>query len=82
MVLLASCGLLAAGSGRGVGEDFGAQDASSAVQAYIDAKVRKEGAFRYEDRQAEAALELQQDKIRMVRRIHGYGFFVDVDFHA
>ena len=80
-VLLVACGLLAAAASR-ADEDFSPEDAKAAVQAYIDAKVRQEGAFRYEDRQAEATLDLQQDKIRMVRRIHGYGYFVDVDFHA
>jgi hypothetical protein len=80
-LFLAACGLLAAAPGGADDEDFSSQDASTAVQAYIDAKVQKDGAFRYEDRQAEAALELQLDKIRMVRRIHGYGYFVDVDFH-
>jgi hypothetical protein len=80
-VLLAACGLLVAGSIR-ADQEFSQQDASSAVQAYIDAKVRQEGAFRYKDQQADALLELEQDRIRLVRSISGYGHFVSVDFHA
>lgn len=80
-MFLAACGLLMAGW-RPADEDFSQEDARSAVQAYIDARVRQEGAFRYTDQQADALLELEEDRIRMVRRIHGYGYFVDVDFHA
>jgi len=80
-VLLVACGLLWAGSGRAQ-EDFSQQDARSVVQAHIDAQVRQDGAFRFNDQRADALLELEQDSIRIVRRIHGYGFFVDVDFHV
>jgi hypothetical protein len=81
VVLLAECGLLAPAPGR-ADEGFSPEDAKATVQAYIDAKVREAGVFRYKDQQADALLELELDLIRMVRRIHGYGFFVDVDFHA
>ena len=80
-MLLVACGLLVSGSSR-ADEDFSQQDAKAAVQAYIDARVRQQGVFRYKDERADAQLELEQDRIRMVRSIHGYGFFVDVDFHA
>ncbi len=80
-VLLVGCGLLLASSSR-ADEEFSQADARAAVQAYVDTKVRQEGTFRFKDQQADALLELEQDQIRMVRRIHGYGFFVDVDFHA
>jgi hypothetical protein len=63
-------------------EEFSQEDASAAVQAYVEANVAQHGAFRYEDRQADAMLELELDRVRMVRRIHGYGQFVDADFHA
>ena len=82
VVLLVACGLLMAASSRADDEDFSQEDARSAVKAYIDARVQKDGTFRYQDQQAEALLELELDNIRMVRRIHGYGHFVDVDFHA
>ena len=79
-VLFVACGVLLAGSSGA--EDPSPQDASAAVQAYIDAKVREEGTFRYKDQQADALLELEQDRIGNIRHIHGYGYFVDVDFHA
>lgn len=80
-LLLVVCGVLVTGSVRA--DEFSQEDVRAAVQAYVDAKVRQEGAFRYKDQQAdEQLLELEQDRIRMVRRIHGYGYFVDVDFHA
>lgn len=80
LVVLVACLALAASSRAE--EDFSPPDARAAVQAYIDTRVRPQGAFRLKDEQADAQLELEQDGIRMVRRIHGYGFFVDVDFHA
>lgn len=81
LAVLLVAGLLAAGPSRAY-EDLSSQDAGAAVQAYIDAKVRQDGVFRYRDPQADVLLELEQDRIRLVRRIHGYGFFADVDFHA
>jgi hypothetical protein len=81
VVLLIACGLLAPASSS-ADEDFSPEDAKAAVQAHIDAKVRQDGAFRYKDQQADALLELEEDGIRAVRAIHGYGHFVDVDFHA
>jgi hypothetical protein len=53
-------------------------EASAAVQKYIDAKVKKEGTFRFKDAQASAQLDLVQDQIRVARGIHGYGLFVCV----
>ena len=81
VVLVLACGVLLARPGRAA-EEVSTQDASAAVQAYIDAKVQAEGTFRYKDQRADALLELELDRVRLVRRIHGYGFFVDVDFHA
>jgi hypothetical protein len=80
MALVLACGVLPIGSARA--EEFTTQDAGAAVQAYIDAKVREQGTFRYKDQRADAQLELELDRVRLVRRIHGYGFFADVDFHA
>jgi hypothetical protein len=81
LVLLVASGLLPPGSSRGQ-EEFSQQDASAAVQAYLDARVRQDGAFRFKDQQADVLLELEQDRIRMVRVIHDYGHFVSVDFHV
>ena len=47
VVLLVACGLLTAASSRADDEDFSQGDARSAVTAYIDARVRKDGTFRY-----------------------------------
>src|SRR5215470_6428119 len=58
------------------------EDASAVVQKYLDARVKKEGAFRFKDAQADAQLELVKDEIRVARGIHGYGFFVCVQFHT
>jgi hypothetical protein len=77
VVLLVVCGLLAASS-RADDQDFSPEDAKTAVKAYIDARVQKDGAFRYQDRQADALLDLELDNIGLVRQIHGYGHFVDV----
>jgi len=63
-------------------EEHTPDEASAAVQKYIDAKVKKEGAFRFKDAQANAQLELVQDQIRVARGINGYGLFVCVEFHA
>ncbi len=82
VALLVTCGLLMAASSPADDEDFSQEDAKSAVSAYIDARIQKDGTFRYLDQQADALLELQLDNIRLVRHIHGYGYFVDVDFHA
>jgi hypothetical protein len=71
--------LLAAPSGA---EEHTPDDASAAVQKYIDAKVKKDGVFRFKDAQANAQLELVEDQIRVARGIHGYGLFVCVEFHA
>jgi hypothetical protein len=81
-LLLVACGLLMAASSPADDEDFSQADAKAAVQAYVDARVQKDGTFRYQDQQAETLLDLQLDDIRLVRHIHGYGYFVDVDFHA
>jgi len=81
VVLLVACSLAVAGSSRAE-EEYSQADVRAAVQAYVEAKVSQEGAFRYKDTQADAMLDLEQDGVRMVRRLHGYGYFVDVDFHA
>lgn len=66
----------------GRAEERTPDEASAAVQKYIDAKVKKEGVFRFKDAQAGAQLELVQDQIRVARGIHGHGLFVCVEFHA
>src|ERR1044071_4025783 len=63
-------------------EEHTPDDASAVVQKYLAARVKKEGAFRFKDAQADAQLELVQDEIRVARGIHGYGFFVCVQFHT
>jgi hypothetical protein len=78
-VIVAIVALLAA---PGAAEERTPEEASAAVQKYIDARVKKEGAFRFKDAQADAQLELVQDQIRVARGIHGYGLFVCVEFHA
>jgi hypothetical protein len=80
-VLLAAWGLSLAGPALAQ-QDYTQEQTKAAVQSYIDARTRQAGSFRYKDAQADALLELELDRIRLVRRIHGYGYFVDVDFHA
>jgi hypothetical protein len=80
LLVLVALGLLGASTSRA--EDFSQDDVRAAVQGYIEAKVKQDGSFRYRDQQADALLELELDRVRMVRRIHGYGYFVDVDMHA
>src|SRR5215510_8743228 len=59
-------------------EEHTPDDASAVVQKYLDAKVKKEGVYRFKDAQADAQLELVKEEIRVSRGIHGYGFFVCV----
>ncbi len=63
-------------------DEFSQEDTRAVVKEYIDGKVRQDGVFRYKDQLTDAALELELDQVRLVRKIHGYGSFVDVDFHA
>jgi len=63
-------------------EEHTTDEASAAVQKYLDDTVKKDGVFRLHDAQADAQLELVEDQIRVARGIHGYGLFVCVDFHA
>jgi hypothetical protein len=79
---LAFGGLLASLSAAAE-EDFSAEDAKAAVEEHIAARIRQDGGvFRFKDPQADEPLDLELDRVRLVRRIHGYGHFVDVDFHA
>lgn len=78
--LATACGLLVARPTRA--HEFTPDEATRAAQAYIDAKVQKDGAFRYKDQRADALLDLQMDRVRVVREIAGYGFFACVEFHA
>src|SRR5262245_210407 len=48
-------------------EEHTPDDASAVVQKYVAAKIKKDGAFRFKDAQADAQLELVQDEIRMAR---------------
>ena len=79
--LLCVCGLLLVGPSRAE-DDLTSEDAKGAVEEYLKAKTGPAGTFGYKDQQADAQLELAFDRVRLVRRIEGYGFFVDVDFHA
>ncbi len=58
----------------------------STVLAVIKANAYGHGLLRaaaaLSEAEGYALLELEEDRIRFVRRIHGYGYFVDVDFHA
>src|SRR5882672_392185 len=45
-------------------EEHTPDDASAVVQKYLDARIKKEGVFRFKDAQADAKLELVQDQIR------------------
>jgi len=63
-------------------EEHTTEDASTAVQKYLDARVKSEGSFRFKDVRADEQLELVEDQIRVARGIHGYGFFVCAEFHA
>ena len=63
-------------------DEFSQDDAKKLVQAYVDDHVRQDGSFHFKDQQADALLELEMDRIRLVRTIHTYGHFVSVDFHA
>lgn len=79
MLILAAA--LAFTGNAGADDDFSQKDATAVVQAYVQARSQN-GVFRYQDRQADADLELELDSVRLVRRIEGYGYFADVDFHA
>jgi hypothetical protein len=80
MLLLAvSCGVAAVPARA---EEPTAEMASAAVEAYVDARVKKDGAFRYKDARADALLALEPERVRVVRQIHPYGFFACADFHA
>src|SRR5689334_22925149 len=63
-------------------EEFTTEEAGKAAQAYLDARVKKDGAFRYKDQRADALLELVPDGIRVVRQLEPYGFFACADLHA
>jgi hypothetical protein len=80
LTLAGACGVLAASPTRG--REFTQEEAAKAAQAHVEAKVRKEGAFRYKDQRSDALLDLQPDRIRVVRELHGYGFFVCMELHA
>jgi hypothetical protein len=80
LTLSAVCGLLAMCPARA--EEFTGEQATKAVLAYIDARVQKDGSFRYKDQRADAVLELVPDGVRVVRQIHPYGHFVCTNFHA
>lgn len=77
---LLALSLLAAGPARG--DEPGEEEARKFVSGYLDARVQKDGAFRYDDRRAGAVLELAPDGIRVVRQVYPYGFFVCAEFHA
>jgi hypothetical protein len=79
LTLAWACGTLAASPTRA--REFTQDDAAKAAQAYVDAKIQKEGAFRYKDQRADAVLDLQPDRVRVVREIHGYGLFVCMELH-
>src|SRR6266545_7077938 len=79
---LGAFGIVALLAVPGRAEERTPDEASAAVQKFIDAKVKKEGVFRFKDAQADAQLELVEDQVRVARGIHGYGLFVCVDFHA
>ncbi|MFL5303514.1 MAG: hypothetical protein ACJ79R_24605 [Anaeromyxobacteraceae bacterium] len=63
-------------------QEFTGEQATKAVLAYVDARVQKDGSFRYKDQRADAVLELVPDGVRVVRQIHPYGHFVCTNFHA
>jgi hypothetical protein len=79
---LAAVLALAAGAAARAEEDFTPDQASDAVRAYVDARVKKDGVFRYKDPRADAVLDLEPDGVRVARQIHPYGFFVCLDLHA
>jgi len=79
--LLAMAGVLPLAGHAAADDDFSQKDATAVVQAYVQAKSQN-GVFRYKDQQADADLELELDQVRLVRRIEGYGYFADTDFHA
>jgi hypothetical protein len=81
LILAGSCGLAAAAS-QPRAEEPTAEQAGAAAQAYIDARVKKDGAFRYKDQRADAILELEPERVKVVRQIHPYGFFACADFHV
>jgi hypothetical protein len=63
-------------------QEFSEEQARKAVLAYVDARVQKDGSFRYKDQRADAVLELVPDGVKVVRQIEPYGYFVCTDFHA
>jgi hypothetical protein len=63
-------------------DDHTPDEASAQVQKYVDARVKKDGVFRFKDAQADAQLELVPEQINVARGIHAYGFFVCMQFHT
>lgn len=80
LTVAVTCGLLLATPGQA--REFTPDEAGKAAQDYVEARVKKEGAFRYKDQRADATLELQLDRIRVVRQIADYGFFACAELHA
>src|SRR5262249_44797829 len=64
------------------GDDHTPDEASAGVRKNLDSGVKKDGVYRFKDAQADAQLELVEEQIRVARGIHGYGFFVCVQFHT
>jgi hypothetical protein len=61
-------------------KDFTEQDANDAVKAAI-AERSKDGVFTFYDPKLGADLHLVFDEIRIIRGMHGYGWFPNIIFH-
>jgi len=62
-------------------EEFSQQDVNATVEAFVKARTT-DGVYHFKDQVADATLDLELDRVRLVRRIEGYGYFADTDFHA
>ncbi len=63
-------------------EEFSRQDVTAFITDYINQKAKEDlGVFRFNDARTGKVLELEFENVRLLRKLHGYGFFADVDFH-
>jgi YHS domain-containing protein len=61
-------------------QEFSEADATAAVKSIIDERS-KDGVFVFHDPKLDADLRLVFDQIKIVRGMHGYGWFPNVIFH-
>ena len=70
-----------AAAASGVSKDFTEEDVNAELAKVIEARS-KDGAFVFRDPKLNADLNLIFEKIKIVRGMHGYGWFANAIFHA